>query len=54
MDNPFGITETKAPTLKYKVLTPAFDPDLMKNWMLLMQKYKLREQQNHQKLSAMY
>ena len=30
MDNPFGITETKAPTLKYKVLTPAFDPDLMK------------------------
>ena len=30
MDNPFGITETKALTLKYKVLTPAFDPDLMK------------------------
>ena len=30
MDNPFGIAETKAPTLKYKVLTPAFDPDLMK------------------------
>ena len=30
MDNPFGIPQTKAPALKYKVLTPAFDPDLMK------------------------
>jgi len=30
MDNPFGIPETKAPALKYKVLTPAYDPDLMK------------------------
>ena len=30
MDNPFGIAETKTPTLKYKVLTPAFDPDLMR------------------------
>ena len=29
-DNPFGIAETKTPTLKYKVLTPAFDPDLMR------------------------
>ncbi len=29
MDNPFGIPQTKAPALKYKVLVPAFDPDLM-------------------------
>ncbi len=31
MNNPFGIPETaKAPTLKYKVLTPTYDPELMK------------------------
>ena len=31
MNNPFGVPETaKAPTLKYKVLTPTFDPELMK------------------------
>ena len=30
MDNPFGIPQTKAPTLRYKVLTPAYDPELMK------------------------
>lgn len=31
MNNPFGISETaKAPTLKYKVLTPTYDPELMK------------------------
>lgn len=31
MNNPFGIPETaKAPTLKYKVLTPMYDPELMK------------------------
>ena len=30
MDNPFGVPQTKAPTLKYKVLTPTYDPDLMK------------------------
>jgi len=31
MDNPFGIPQAeKAPALKYKVLTPAYDPDLMK------------------------
>mgnify|MGYP002765018087 CR=1 FL=1 len=32
MNNPFGIPETaaKAPTLKYKVLTPLYDPELMK------------------------
>lgn len=29
MDNPFGIPQTKAPALKYKVLVPAYDPDLM-------------------------
>ena len=31
MNNPFGVPETaKAPTLKYKVLTPTYDPELMK------------------------
>ena len=30
MDNPFAVPVEKAPALKYKVLTPAFDPDLMK------------------------
>ena len=31
MNNPFGVPETaKTPTLKYKVLTPTFDPELMK------------------------
>ena len=31
VNNPFGIPETaKAPTLKYKVLTPTYDPELMK------------------------
>lgn len=31
MNNPFGIPETaKATTLKYKVLTPTYDPELMK------------------------
>lgn len=31
MNNPFGIPETaKTPTLKYKVLTPTYDPELMK------------------------
>lgn len=31
MNNPFGIPETaKAPTLKYKVLTPTYDSELMK------------------------
>ena len=30
MDNPFGIPQVKAPALKYKVLTPAYDPELMK------------------------
>ena len=31
MNNPFGIPETaKAPTLKYKVLTPTYDPELIK------------------------
>ena len=31
LDNPFGLPQTsKAPALKYKVLTPAYDPDLMK------------------------
>lgn len=31
MDNPFGISQTpKVPALRYKVLTPAYDPDLMK------------------------
>lgn len=31
MNNPFGIPETaKAPTLKYKVLTPTYDTELMK------------------------
>ena len=31
MNNPFGIPETaKAPTLQYKVLTPTYDPELMK------------------------
>ena len=28
--NPFGTIEKKSQTLKYKVLTPAFDPDLMR------------------------
>ena len=31
MNNPFGVPETvKAPILKYKVLTPTYDPELMK------------------------
>ncbi len=31
LDNPFGIPQTStAPSLRYKVLTPAYDPDLMK------------------------
>lgn len=29
-ENPFGLAEKKAPVIKYKVLTPAYDPDLMK------------------------
>ena len=29
LDNPFGVPQTKAPALKYKVLIPTFDPDLM-------------------------
>ena len=29
VDNPFGIPKAKAPALKYKVLVPAYDPDLM-------------------------
>jgi len=29
-NNPFGIPEAKAPALRYKVITPTFDPDLMK------------------------
>lgn len=29
-ENPFGLAEKKAPVTKYKVLTPAYDPDLMK------------------------
>ena len=29
VDNPFGIVQTKIPALRYKVLTPAYDPDLM-------------------------
>ena len=29
VDNPFGIPQTKAPALRYKVLVPAYDPDLM-------------------------
>ena len=30
LDNPFGLPQTQAPALKYKVLTPTYDPDLMK------------------------
>ena len=30
LDNPFGVPQAKAPALKYKVLTPNYDPDLMK------------------------
>ena len=30
VDNPFGIPQAKAPALKYKVLTPTYDPELMK------------------------
>ena len=29
MDNPFGIPQTKSPALKYKVIIPNYDPDLM-------------------------
>ena len=29
-ENPFGLAEKQAPVIKYKVLTPAYDPDLMK------------------------
>ncbi|MBO6088072.1 ATP-dependent zinc metalloprotease FtsH [bacterium] len=30
LDNPFGVQQAQTPALKYKVLTPNYDPDLMK------------------------
>jgi len=29
VDNPFGVPQTKVPALKYKVVTPNYDPDLI-------------------------